>query len=94
MAARAARQEHARPGRAPLGRPARRLAGALETCLRLWLWALGIGFALALVGIAPTAIGVAALTGPVWLVIAALVFWGRMLDETMQPRSDLEEGPR
>ena len=80
--------------RAAPATPALRFARAMERCLRLWLWALGIGFALALVGIAPTAIGVAALTGPVWLVIAALVFWGRMLDETMHPRTDPGEGPR
>ena len=72
----------------------RRFVEALDLALRIWLWALGIGFALALLGIAPSAIGVAALTGPVWLLIAVLVLWGRMLDETMRPRSDLEDGPR
>lgn len=77
-----------------LSPPATRFARAVEIALRLWLWALGIGFALALIGIAPTVIGVAALTGPLWLVIAVLVLWGRMLDETMRPRSDMDEGPR
>ncbi len=74
--------------------PGRRFAGALAVWMRVWLWALGIGFVLALFGIAPTAIGVIALTGPVWMAIVALVLWGRMLDETMRPRSDMEEGPK
>ncbi len=74
--------------------PGRRFARALAVWVRVWLWALGIGFVLALFGIAPTAIGVFALAGPVWVVIVTLVLWGRMLDEMLRPRSDMEDGPR
>ncbi len=74
--------------------PGRRFARALTVWVRVWLWALGIGFVLALLGIAPSAVGIVALTGPLWMVIVALVLWGRMLDELLRPRSDMEDGPR
>lgn len=74
--------------------PGRRFVRRLEPVVRVWLWALGIGFCLALFGIAPSVIGVIALTGPIWVIIIVLVLWGRMLDETMHFRSDMEDGPR
>ncbi|MEL6217400.1 MAG: hypothetical protein AAFR79_02870 [Pseudomonadota bacterium] len=74
--------------------PGRRFVRRVEPVFRFWVWILGIGFVLALFGIAPTVIGIVALTGPIWVVILVLVYWGRMLDETLNLRSDMEDGPR
>ncbi|MEM9146723.1 MAG: hypothetical protein AAGC57_11025 [Pseudomonadota bacterium] len=74
--------------------PGRRFVRRVEPVVRVWFWALCIAFPLALFGIAPTVIGIVALTGPLWVALLALVHWGRMLDETMHFRSDMEDGPR
>jgi len=71
-----------------------RFLRSTETLFRIWLWCIGIGFCLAVIGIAPSVIGVVALVGPLWVIIFVLIFWGRMLDDMIQPRSDLDEGPR
>ena len=74
--------------------PRRRFYTRLERFVRVWVWLLGAAIVLALFGLVPTWITVAAHLGPVWVGIAALVLWGRWLDETMHWHSDMEDGPK
>ncbi|MEM6549730.1 MAG: hypothetical protein AAF713_18570 [Pseudomonadota bacterium] len=74
--------------------PLDRFLRACERTLRIWVWLLGVAILLALFGLVPSLIGVAALLGVVWIPILLLIFWGRLLDETLHMRSDMEDGPR
>lgn len=74
--------------------PYQRFVQSLERWVRVWLQLLVVALVLSVLGITPTAISLAAIMGPVWIIIVLLVLWGRMLDEIMNPRSDLEDGPR
>ncbi|MEO0820383.1 MAG: hypothetical protein AAF074_08150 [Pseudomonadota bacterium] len=74
--------------------PGRRFVRRLELSVRIWMWLIGIAVLVTLLGIVPSLVGIVALMGPVWVPIALLIFWGRMLDETMHLRSDMEDGPR
>lgn len=74
--------------------PGRRFLVAMERMVRIWAWSLIAAAVLTIFGVFPTAISVVAHLGPLWLVIGALIFWGRMLDEVMRPRSDMEDDPR
>ncbi|MEM6358024.1 MAG: hypothetical protein AAF844_20390 [Pseudomonadota bacterium] len=57
-----------------------------EGTLRVWLWLLGGGVVMALLGIAPSLIVMLALLGVVWVPILVLVFWGRLLDDMVPHR--------
>ncbi len=74
--------------------PRQRFLASLIRWVRAWLVCIGAGLVLTVIGIFPTAISVAALMGVVWIPIVVLTLWGRMLDEVMHPRSDLEDGCR
>ncbi|MDH3668627.1 MAG: hypothetical protein OEN23_17010 [Paracoccaceae bacterium] len=74
--------------------PRTRFLVSLIRWVRAWLICILGGLVLTGAGIFPTAISVVALMGVVWVPIVVLTLWGRMLDEVMHPRSDLEEGCR
>ena len=66
----------------------------LARWMRLWIACIAIALVSTLFGLFPTVISVFALLGPIWVPIVVLILWGRMLDQTMHPRSDVEDGCR
>ncbi|MEM7497226.1 MAG: hypothetical protein AAF371_04445 [Pseudomonadota bacterium] len=59
---------------------------------RAWVWLIGGGIVMAILGIAPSIIVILALLGVVWMPIMALILWGRLLDEMVPVRrSGLED---
>jgi hypothetical protein len=67
---------------------------ALERWFRVWLICILAALGVTIFGIFPTVISIVALMGAIWVPIVVLALWGRMLDETMRPHSDLEDHPR
>ncbi|MBY8974784.1 hypothetical protein KHP62_03125 [Rhodobacteraceae bacterium NNCM2] len=74
--------------------PRARFLASMERCVRWWFHIALFALVLGLFDIRPTLVGILAYSGPIWVAIMGLVYWGRMLDETMNFRSDHEDGPR
>lgn len=70
-----------------------RFLRALARWIGVWQWTIVVALVVTALGLVPSLIGIVALGGVVWVPIVVLSLWGRMLDETMQFRSDVQEGP-
>ncbi|HSF96873.1 MAG TPA: hypothetical protein VLA52_17740 [Thermohalobaculum sp.] len=74
--------------------PLLRFLTSLERWVRGWLVCIAAALVLAVAGLMPTVFSVVAMLAVLWLPIVVLTLWGRMLDEMMHPRSDMEDGCR
>lgn len=74
--------------------PRARFFRGFERFVRVWFWVCILALIGSILGLSPTWMSVLAFGGVIWIPIAALVLWGRWLDEIMHFRSDQDDGPR
>jgi hypothetical protein len=82
------------PAADPHGAARRRFLLRCEALMHVWLWVLAGGIVMTAIGLRPSVLAVSGLLGILWVPIFLLIFWARLLDDTLWLRGDGNGGCR